>query len=167
MNCVGFEKHHFLKCFVFLQSRYRSFPRNNTSANSLDYVQTNVSRLLPVHHHKYEYHYRIRWKMYNRCRIRPTQPVFPRRFLEAHRMEFLCLFVASIPLVVLNNMTDNFLQTTFKTVLNSFLEVRRLHQSHPPSVTTWKVVIPLSAPYREWQVWFAKLKIKIFENFWV
>ena len=97
MNCVGFEKHHFLKCFVFLQSRYRSFPRNNTLANSLDYVQTNVSRLLPVHHHKYEYHYRIRWKMYNRCRIRPTQPVFPRRFLEAHRMEFLCLFVASIP----------------------------------------------------------------------
>ena len=46
--------------------------------------------------------------MYNRYRIRPTQPVFPRRFLEAHRMEFLCLFVASIPLVVLNNMTDNF-----------------------------------------------------------
>lgn len=45
MNYVGFEKHHFLKCFVFLQSRYRSFPRNNTSANSLDCVQTNVSRL--------------------------------------------------------------------------------------------------------------------------
>lgn len=66
-------------------------------------------------------------------------------------------------LVVLNNMTDNFLQTTFKTALNSFLEVRRFHQSYPLSVTTWKVVIPLSAPYREWQVWFAKLKIKIFE----
>ena len=156
MNCVGFEKHHFLKCFVFLQSRYRSFPRNNTLANSLDYVQTNVSRLLPVHHHKYEYHYRIRCKMYNRCRIRPTQLVFHDDFWKLTEWNFFVFSSLLSLLVVLNNMTDNFLQTTFKTALNCFLEVRRFHQSHPLSAMTWKVVLPLSAPYRERQVWFVK-----------
>ena len=30
-------------------------------------------------------------------------------------------------------MKQTFLQTTFKTALNSFLEVRRFHQSHPLS----------------------------------
>ena len=91
MNCVGFEKLHFWKYSVFLQSRCHSCPRKSTSVNFHSYVRTAFSRLLPIHHHKYEYHYRL-------------------------------------------------------------------------SVMTWKVFVPLSAPYRELQVWFAKLKPKKFEK---
>ena len=45
--------------------------------------------------------------------------------------EIFFLFAASILLIVLNSMTDNFLQTTVKTTLKSFLEIRQFHQSPP------------------------------------
>ena len=145
MNCVGFEKLHFWKHSVFLQSRCHSVPRNSTSVNTniiTAYIEMCIICFVVV----------------------PDSQIFNYDFWKFTEWNFFIYSSFQSLLVVLYNMTDNFLQTTFKTALNSFLEVRRFHQSHPLSVMTWKVFIPLSAPYRELQVWFVKLKPKKFEK---
>ena len=95
----------------------------------------------------------------------PHSKIFNENFWKFTEWNFFIFSSFQSLLVVLYNMTDNFLQTTLKATLNCFLEVRRFHQSHPLSTMIWKVFIPLSAPYREWKVWFNDLFWKIFKFF--
>ncbi len=59
MSYADFGIHRFWKYSAFLQFLRCSFPRSNTSAKFHGYARTTVSRLLPIHHHRHEYHYRM------------------------------------------------------------------------------------------------------------
>ena len=63
----------------------------------------------------------------------PHSKIFNENFWKFTEWNFFIFSSFQSLLVVLYNMTDNFLQTTFKATLNCFLEVRRFHQSHPLS----------------------------------
>ena len=72
----------------------------------------------------------------------PDSQFFHNDFWKFTEWNFFIFSSFQSLLVVLYNMTDNFLQTTFKTALNSFLEVRRFHQSHPLSRYDMKSIYP-------------------------
>ena len=65
--------------------------------------------------------------------IPAQEKIFNENFWKFTEWNFFIFSSFQSLLVVLYNMTDNFLQTTFKATLNCFLEVRRFHQSHPLS----------------------------------
>ena len=79
MSYADFGIHRFWKYSAFLQFLRCSFPRSNTSAKFHGYARITVSRLLPIHHHRHEYHYRIHWKSYSPYHSRPRQPDFLQR----------------------------------------------------------------------------------------